>query len=120
MGTGGNGGPVGIVEDARGLALAPVSDRSTDLESIVEEIFERHDPLALITDDPDVEEEYGPEIATILARLPSAESEGDARRIVHEVLAEWFEGVDVGPESKYDAMASELWAAWQTSRAGRT
>ncbi len=83
-----------------------------DLYATAEEIFGRHDPLGLVADDPDIEDEYGPEITTILARLPSAENERDARRIVHEVFQEWFEGVDVGPVSRYEVLASELWNAW--------
>ena len=95
-----------------------MNDGPADIRASFEEIFARHDPLGLVSDDPDIEDEYGPEIETILARLPRAESEDDVRRVVHEVLTEWFEGVDVGPESRYAELAAELWAAWRSTPDG--
>ena len=66
----------------------------------------------------DVEDEYGPEITTVLERLPRANDEDDARRIIHAVLAEWFEGVDIGPEERYRELAADVWSAWRAHATG--
>lgn len=73
-----------------------------------------HDPIVLNFGDN--EDEYAPEVQLILPRLRQARSADDLRRIMHEEFIGWFEGM-AGPESRYDAPARELWAAWQ--RAGQ-
>ena len=95
-----------------------MSTAGGDLYAAVEAAFVQHDPLGLVSDDPDVEDEYGPEITTVLERLPRAHDEDDARRIIHAVLAEWFEGVDIGPEERYRELAAHVWSAWRVHAAG--
>jgi hypothetical protein len=77
------------------------------------EIFFRHDPMGIAFDDNT--DEYDPEVATILSRLRTAKSADDVRRIVHEEFGRWFDGFQ-GPESRYAAVAEELWQAWMSHR----
>lgn len=92
-------------------------------------ILFKHDPIGLnagVNDD-----EYDPEVRTILPRLPEAHSAEDLRRIMHEEFDRWFNwgsnapgqpqihftDQDIaGPEHRYDAPARELWDAWQRLR----
>ena len=58
-------------------------------------------------------DEYEPEARTILPRLRSCSSVGDARRAIHEEFVQWFGPDNAGSESDYQEAAERLWAAWQ-------
>lgn len=59
-------------------------------------------------------DEYDPEVALILPRLPDARASADVRRIVREVFARKF-GEDVaGPEERYEAVAAAIWQRLHT------
>jgi len=58
-------------------------------------------------------DEYEPEVAGILPQLKDARSEADVRKIVHSVLTEMFEGIICDPEERFQALAEEIWQAWQ-------
>ena len=69
------------------------------------------DPIRLIAiGAPD--DEYDPEIGTILPRLSEAKSSADVRRIVHEEFVRWFGADTAGPMSSYASVAQKIWAAW--------
>lgn len=75
-----------------------------------EEILFRHDPIGInFSSNTD---EYSPEVGTILPRLRKAASQSEARNIIHEEFVNWFSPEDVGPESRYEDIAGEIWAAW--------
>lgn len=76
----------------------------------VSKILYRHNPLDYPGLPPD---EYEPEAATILARLEEAHSLRELRRIIYEELSWWFGVESVGPESRWEEAAREVWAAWQ-------
>ena len=58
-------------------------------------------------------DEYEPEAGTILSRLDSCSSADDARHVIHEEFARWFEAENAGPESNYQEAAERIWAAWR-------
>lgn len=71
----------------------------------------RYDPIGINYDTND--DEYEPEVGTILPRLKGCQSESDVCRIVHEEFERWF-GVDAGTQERYKLIAKELWQLWQT------
>ena len=82
------------------------------LYSDVESIFFKHDPMGInFIDNTD---EYDPEVDTILPRLKDTKSSSDVSRIVREEFSKWFDQKDAEKiaQSKYDAIASEIWKAW--------
>jgi hypothetical protein len=83
-----------------------------DLFADVARIMQASDPMQLIAiGAPD--DEYEPEIGTVLPRLKEATSSLDVRRIVHEEFSRWFGDDMAGTESEYEAVSVEIWAAWQ-------
>jgi hypothetical protein len=83
-------------------------------------IIQRHDPIqiAFVADD-----EYEPEVDTILLRLGDAHSEDEIRRVVYEEFAWWFADSKAqswqerlagandiaGSEEKYREIAHDIW-----------
>lgn len=86
------------------------------LYSHVSRLVREGDPLHLIAiGAPD--DEYDPEISTILPRLREATCRNDVHRIVHEEFAHWF-GADIaGPPETYSAVSEAIWSVWQQSAA---
>ncbi len=87
------------------------------LYSEVSRLVRAGDPVHLIAiGAPD--DEYDPEVSTILPRLREATSRNDVHRIVHEEFVRWF-GADIaGPSETYTAVSEEIWNVWQQSAAG--
>jgi len=75
----------------------------------VSRLLRETDPIRLIKiGAPD--DEYDPEVSTILPRLREAKSSDDVRRIVHEEFVRWFGAEIAGSETEYRAVAQEIWA----------
>ncbi len=100
----------------------------------VTEIFNRHDPIALIKGGAPLDE-YGYEISRILSELKSAESVLEARKIIYEVFDQSFNygysasnlskriKIDedfAGTETDYQLIAEEVWAVWETFKLRKT
>jgi hypothetical protein len=80
----------------------------------ISSILFRHDPIGICSETNT--DEYEPEVGTILPRLSEAGSAKELSRIIHEEFFRWFNGDDlVGPPSKYDKIAEEIWDAYQKS-----
>lgn len=60
----------------------------------------------------DNQDEYEPEVRTILPRLHSALSLDDVHTIVHEEFLRWFDADTVGPKDVYASIAEQIWARW--------
>lgn len=70
------------------------------------------DPIRLIEiGAPD--DEYDPEVSTILPRLREARSSDDVQRIVHEEFIRWFDAEIAGPATDYGAVAKDIWEVWE-------
>ena len=82
------------------------------LYSGLRSILLRHDPINLMFDGTP-KDEYDPEVSTILPRLRHAGSVSDVRRLVHEEFVHWFDMPTAGPESAYEAIATDIWALLQ-------
>ncbi len=87
------------------------------LRSIAELLF-RDDPIGINfghnTD------EYNPEAETILKRLPSAQSEEDLARIVHEEFVHWFDESIAGDAERYRSVAADIWQLSLRTHGGDT
>lgn len=86
------------------------------LYSNVARLLRAADPIGLIAvGAPD--DEYEPEVSTLLPRLREANAAGDVQRIVHEEFVRWF-GPDIaGPISGYADVSERIWRIWLQSRA---
>jgi hypothetical protein len=73
------------------------------------------DPIRLIAiGAPD--DEYDPEVGTILPRLREATSAVDVQRIVHEEFVRWFEADIAGSVTVYGDVAEKIWRTWLNFR----
>jgi hypothetical protein len=83
-----------------------------DLRAAVTRAINASDPIRLLAiGAPD--DEYEPEIETILPRLQDAASVTDVRTILHEEFAAWFDPDIAGSPQRYDRAAQEIWAFLQ-------
>ncbi|EHR63746.1 hypothetical protein SaccyDRAFT_4951 [Saccharomonospora cyanea NA-134] len=79
----------------------------------IEALLFRHDPIGLNFEDNT--DEYRSEAETIALRLPEASSVADVRRMAHEEFVRWFDAELAGPESRYTAIAQEVWRLWNSN-----
>jgi hypothetical protein len=61
-------------------------------------------------------DEYEPEVGTIIPRLRHANSEDDARQIIHEEFCRWFDAETAGSTDAYREIAAQVWVEWQQYR----
>ncbi len=83
----------------------------------VEALLHHHDPIGIaFVDNPD---EYHPEAASIVARLPAAQSVEDVHTLVHEEFVRWFGGATAGPANRYEAIAQDVWSTWRAAASNK-
>jgi hypothetical protein len=83
--------------------------RYLSLHRGLSELLYRHDPIGLAALGAP-KDEYESEVSTIIPKLKDATSSDDVRRIVHREFLRWFgDEQTAGPESSYNAIASEIW-----------
>ena len=82
-----------------------------DLRSAIEDLLFRTDPIGINFGDNTGE--YSSEARTILERLPSAHSEEDGVRNVHEEFVRWFDESIAGNPERYLSVAAETWQLLQ-------
>jgi hypothetical protein len=102
----------GIVEERR-----TTQDLLTGQQRFVadlEALLFRHDPIGINFGENT--DEYRAEAETITLRLPEADTEDDARRIVHEEFIRWFSPDIAGPAERYIPVAHETWKLWRKGR----
>ena len=77
----------------------------------VSRLLREADPIRLIViGAPD--DEYDPEVSTILPRLREAKSPDDVQRIVHKEFAHWFGAETAGPATHYAGVSNNIWEVW--------
>ncbi len=79
----------------------------------IEEILFRLDPMGINLGNNN--DEYNPEVHTILPRLKETNSEADVHNIVYEEFVRWFGADSAGSRDSqsYKEAAKEIWAAWE-------
>ena len=91
-----------------------------ELFAEVASILYELDPLHITFDGIAPADEYEPEARTILPRLRSCSSVGDARRAIHEEFVHWFGPENAGAEACYQEAAERIWSVWRRrSQAGK-
>jgi hypothetical protein len=75
------------------------------------------DPIGIAFDNEN-QDEYDPEAGTILPRLKTCKSAGDALRVVHEEFVRWFGVSTAGPQEHYRTIAAEIWQLWLNREGG--
>lgn len=73
----------------------------------LEAILFQHDPIGINFEENS--DEYRAEAETITLRRVQAHSVDDVRRIAHEEFVGWFDAQTAGPESRYQAVAEDIW-----------
>ena len=82
-----------------------------NLYTEVSRLLREADPIRLIAiGAPD--DEYDPELSTILPRLREAKSLDDVQRTVHEEFVHWFGAETAGPPTHYARVSEDVWKAW--------
>jgi hypothetical protein len=61
-------------------------------------------------------DEYEPEVGAIIPQLEHANTEDDARQIIHAEFCRWFDAKTAGPIEAYGEIAAKVWAEWQRYR----
>ena len=78
----------------------------------VRKILNEHDPVGLIAIGcPD--DEYEPELGTILPRLRHAGSSKDVQEIIDQEFDKWFGRDTLGTWHASPELAQQVWEAWQ-------
>ena len=81
----------------------------------VNHIIHQHDPIGIAFV---AEDEYAPEVGSILPRLKEAHRVDDVRRIIYEEFTSWF-GASSGTEDRYQPLAVDIWDLWQRYHGSR-
>jgi hypothetical protein len=81
-----------------------------ELVAVVEALLFRHDPIGINFETNT--DEYEPEAETIVLRLPAADNETDALKIIYGTFVEWFDDQIAGPNERYHPIAEAIWALW--------
>ncbi|MBI4488285.1 MAG: hypothetical protein HY694_04310 [Deltaproteobacteria bacterium] len=77
----------------------------------VSRLLREADPIRLIgIGAPD--DEYDPEVSTILPRLREAKSPDDVQRTVHEEFIHWFGAETAGPATHYATVSHDIREVW--------
>jgi hypothetical protein len=97
-----------------GAEYARLREEFGDLFDTVSEILFRNDPIGINFETNT--DEYELEVSTILPRLQEATSPDSLRLIIHQEFVKWFHPDIADPESKYEEIAQEVWAAWRRWR----
>jgi hypothetical protein len=58
------------------------------------------------------DDEYDPEVGTILPRLETARSPDDVQKIVFEEFARWFGKSSVGEYENFSEVSGTIWELW--------
>jgi hypothetical protein len=87
-----------------------------DLFNATTALLFRHDPVGINFETN--ADEYEAEAGTILPRLRACRSEDDVLTAVYEEFLRWFDD-SAGPRDRYEQIAVELWALWQTAQRDR-
>ena len=89
------------------------SGKSARLREVVSKALTDADPLGLLAmGAPD--DEYDPEVDTILPRLGRSSSAVEVRAILHEEFVKWFDEKLAGAPEAYQGAAEKIWAHLHT------
>jgi hypothetical protein len=80
------------------------------LVAAIERAINEADPIGLLEIGAPTDE-YGPEIGTIVPRMPSAQQLDDVIDVLHQEFLRWFGDDTAGPRQAYEAPAREIWGA---------
>lgn len=78
----------------------------------VSQLLREADPIRLIAIGAS-DDEYDPEVSTILPRLHEAQSAAEVQRIIHEEFVHWFDDDIAGPITHYAEVAEKIWEVWR-------
>ena len=97
-----------------------MSDRRAELLAEYKELYLKVEAILFRADPIDINyghnsDEYSPEVGTILPRLKTASSADQVLNIVREEFRRWFGAEKVGPKSRFEKIANEVWRAWTES-----
>lgn len=85
-----------------------------ELYQSVSEVLFRHDPIGINFETND--DEYEPEVDTILPRLKNCDCAEDVLDVVHEEFIKWFDEDIADDKKTYEEIAKEIWDLWQNRK----
>ena len=85
-----------------------------ELYDSVSKILFTHDPIEINFETND--DEYEPEVSTILPRLKNCNSVTDVLIVIHEEFTKWFDEDTAGGKERYEQIAEEIWELWQNRK----
>jgi hypothetical protein len=94
-----------IVEERRKLK----AEYNGIFEEVSALIFQ-NDPIGINFETND--DEYEPEVGTILPRLRSCRSVEEVQSVVYEEFVYWFGPTSAGSHERYSEIAAEIWERW--------
>ena len=93
---------------------AQIKKKYLEIYQPVSEILFRYDPIGINFETND--DEYEPEVDTILPRLKNCDSAEDVLAVVHEEFQKWFGEEEAGEKEIYREIAVEIWKLWNIFR----
>ena len=81
-----------------------------ELYQAISEILFCQDPIGINFETND--DEYEPEVSTILPRLKNCNSAEDVLDVIHKEFIKWF-GEDAGEKDVYVEISDEIWELWR-------
>ena len=94
--------------DSRRADREAVRAEYPDLFERLSEILFRNDPIGINFESN--KDEYESEVGTILPRLRLVTTVDAVRSVIHDEFVFWFDPEVAGAETRYDAIATEVWA----------
>ena len=96
--------------------VLPLDARLAELFAAVTRAINVADPIGLLASGaPD--DEYWPELRTVVPRLAKTQSIQECQEILHEEFVRWFSADTAGPPEAYASLAVDLWqlckSSWQ-------
>jgi hypothetical protein len=113
-GTFGDGSVECAIASATPMGYTARMTEAERLAADISRLFFKLDPIGINFDDNT--DEYDPEAAAIVARLPSCRSVDDVTAATHAVFVAHFDGDIAGPIDGYRVIAAEVWRLWQANR----
>lgn len=95
-------------DDSYELERKMLKKRFGVLVDQVNAVLDEADPMNI-----GIENEYDPEVGTILPLLAQCSTVQDLEGVIYEQFCRWFNVESAGPREKYQPIAVKVWSLWR-------